>query len=86
MITRDLAAHDGVPTDVLESLKRYVFDRLRPGQFLTGVLSNDLRTAVGHASEEHFADLRRIVQFVYFELPSDCWGSSHKVNAWLKGV
>ena len=86
MITQAMKAPVGLPEDVLDTLKLYVFKRLRPGDFLTAVLSNDLQSAVGHADDKRMESLRRIVQFVYNDLPGACWGSPEKVRAWLSGA
>jgi hypothetical protein len=86
MITQSMRPPEGLPEDVLDTFKLFVFKRLRPGQFLMAVLSNDLQKAVGHADDNSMKSLRRIVQFVYFDLPSDCWGSPEKVRAWLSGA
>lgn len=71
---------------MLDSLRLYVFEHLPPGQFLTAVLSNDLNGAIAHADDTRMAALKRIVQFVYNDLPSQCWGSKEKVDRWLRGT
>ncbi len=69
--------------DVLESLKMYVDDRIPTGSFLGAVLSNDLRGAMMRADDDNLATLFHIVAYVYNEIPSECWGSPERVNAWL---
>lgn len=54
-----------------------------PGSFLTAVLENDLAEAVGRADFQNIEVLPAIVAFVYRNLPSPCWGSKEKVEAWL---
>ena len=54
------------------------------GHFLTAVLTNDLVGAINRADKENLAALRQIVQFVYNELPSPCWGSLTAINEWHK--
>jgi hypothetical protein len=54
-----------------------------PGSFLTAVLENDLAGAVGQADWQNIEVLPAIVAFVYRNLPSPCWGSKDKVEAWL---
>jgi hypothetical protein len=69
--------------DLAESLTAYR-DHHRPtGDFLRAVLENDLLTACAHADHINRTRLYRIVQFVYSQLPSPCYGSPEKVNAWL---
>jgi hypothetical protein len=72
-----------LPRHFYDSLKLYLECGCPPGQFLRAVLSNDLVGAVNRADEEALAGLRRIVQFVYNDLPSTCWGSPEKVSAWI---
>jgi hypothetical protein len=83
MITRTMEAPEGLPPEVLETLQLYVFERLPPGHCMTALLSNDLQGTVAHADDTIMGALRRITQFVYNDLPSDCWGSPVKVQAWL---
>lgn len=54
------------------------------GDFLTAVLSNNLKEAFMYADEDNRVDLFEIVGYCYNEIPSSCWGSSGKVEAWLE--
>lgn len=88
----DLQQPEAVPTlstrwrdvwDMAEPLMAYR-DHHRPtGDFLRAVLENDLLTACAHADHINRTRLYRVVQFVYSQLPSPCYGSPEKVNAWL---
>jgi hypothetical protein len=68
--------------DVLESLKLYAERGIEPGGFLTAVLENNLKEAVGRADEHNSLTLSDIVSFVYNHLPSVCWGSPDAVDRW----
>jgi len=65
------------------SLNLYVEHKIRTGGFLEAVLSNDLFSAFGKADEGNKRQMHEIVKYVYNELPSNCWGSKEKVEAWL---
>jgi len=66
-----------------EAIAGYVEHHQRPGGFLTAVLSNDLIRAIGHADDYALDNLPHIVSYIYNEIPSGCWGSPEKVDAWL---
>ena len=72
-----------VNKDIEDSLKRYVDNRILPGEFLTAVLENNLMEALGRADSWNRQKLFEIVQYVYNDLPSKCWGSADKVKAWV---
>jgi hypothetical protein len=65
-------------------LDRFAREGSPVGGFLTAVLSNDLKEAFMRADDENRADLFEIVGYCYNELPSPCWGSPEKVNAWME--
>jgi len=65
------------------SLDRYVKNKIPTGDFLRAVLENNLFMSFSRADLENGRDLREIVQYVYKELPGDCWGSVEKVTNWL---
>jgi hypothetical protein len=53
-----------------------------PGQFLTAVIENDLREAIGKADDENIKILGAYIQFFYNHAPTGCWGSKEKVAQW----
>ena len=67
-----------------ESIDRYVSDRIPTGGFLEAVLCNNLKEAIGRADAENLRDIKEIVQYCYWEIPSTCWGSPKEVKAWLE--
>jgi len=69
--------------DIKETLARYTQHKIECGGFLMAVLRNDLMEAVGRADEQNVRRLREICQYIYCELPSNCWGSPEKVRAFL---
>lgn len=72
--------------DNIESLRRYIEDRIEPGNFIMAVLHNDLKEAAGRADMYNRRKLFEYVEYLYNHAPSVCWGSSAKVDAWLSGA
>ena len=68
---------------MMGAIERYVQQRIKPGDFLTAVIRNDLFEAVGRADDENMANLSAFVAYFYNVAPSSCWGSSEKMHAWL---
>lgn len=75
-----------LPAGIRNALDCYVSDHRPVGAFLTAVLSNDLRMAVGHADDANLPLLPEIVRYCHWELPGRCWGSPAKVAAWLGSI
>ena len=74
-----------------EGLQNYVDRGVMPGHFLLACLCNDLAKAMRLYSSplsggNTYAELYRIVQFMYNELPNDTWGSTTKVIAYAENV
>lgn len=66
-----------------KAIDRYVNDHTPTGGFLQAVLENNLRESFGRADEEAREQLFEIVSYCYNHIPSNCWGSPEKVEAWL---
>ena len=77
------ARHYGVPEHIIDGFEFYVFHRIEPGGFLTSVLENDLKGAIGRADHINIHHLKEIVSFVYNCLPAQCQGTPEKVRSWL---
>jgi hypothetical protein len=65
-------------------LDAYINHHTPVGSFLTAVLANDLREAVGRADSRNLPLLPLYVQYLYNEAPSACWGSLERVGQWLE--
>lgn len=72
-----------IPERMQEGLKRYVIDRLRPGNFITAVVRNDLRDAVRCADDENLPLIPLYVRWFYNVAPARCHGSHEACAAWL---
>jgi hypothetical protein len=67
----------------VEALTRYVRDRIEPGDFLSAVISNDLKEACGRADHLNRRKIFEYCEWLYNNAPRACWGSSDRMNAWL---
>lgn len=83
-----------IPQNAIESLKLYVDKHIQPGEFLMAVLENDLTMAVRLADLHNTAIIYSFnastieiiptyANYIYNELPMNCWGSKEKVMKWL---
>ena len=73
-----------IPKLVMDGMNRYVNHHIKPGDFLTAVIQNNLTEAIGRADEGSYSVLREIVRWFYNEAPFTCWGSPEKMDEWLK--
>lgn len=74
-----------IPVHMQETIKRYVIDKVRPGDFLSAIIMNDLRGAIGHADSENLPLIKLYVQWFYNRAPAVCAGSKEAMNNWLSG-
>ena len=74
---------DHIPERMMGSIRRYIVTGVEPGGFLSAVICNDLRDAVGQADGENLALIPAYVKFFYNDAPSECWGSREKFKAWV---
>lgn len=75
--------HWYIPDRMMGGIKRYIAEGIPPGDFLTAIICNDLKEAVGRADEENVANLPAFVSFFYNHAPSTCWGSTERMRAWM---
>ena len=74
----------GVPETMHDGVIDYVLHGLRPGHFLSAVLSNDLCEAVRRGDVPNQAALAGYVQFFANYVPASMWGSPARFEAWLR--
>jgi hypothetical protein len=73
-----------IPSQLQEGLHAYMMEHREVGGFLTAVLENDLFVAIARAdpvARRHFYDL---CLYIYNCAPGQCFGSTEKVDAWLR--
>ena len=73
-----------IPEYMRDGLEMYVTEHIEPGGFMTAVLENNLKEAVGRADCENIRVIPAYVNYLYNYAPADCWGSCEKVDAWLR--
>ena len=72
-------------TRIKEALERYRDHSIKPGDFLTAVLCNDLKMAFFKADSQSTKELPEIVSWCHWELPGGSWGSVKEVREWIAG-
>ncbi len=73
-----------IPARMLDAVNRYIQDGDPPGDFLTAVITNDLREAIARADDHNQINLPAYVAFLHNEAPSQCWGSPEKMKTWME--
>lgn len=72
-----------IPDHMIGGLRRYFENGIRPGEFLTAVLSNDLRGAFERADHINERRVRDYMVFLYNYAPYGSWGSPEQFKAWI---
>lgn len=72
-----------VRADMIDAIKRYLYDGLTPGGFLIAVLANDLAGAASRADADNRRNLAAYGHVLMFLLPVAAWGSYETVGKWL---
>ena len=78
-----LSLLEAIPTRMFGAALRYIVEGIKPGHFLSAVITNDLRDAIARADEENQAALVEWVQFFYNYTPGYCWGSTSNMKNWI---
>ena len=73
-----------IPEHMREGVRAYVERGVPTAGFLKAVFSNDLMEAVGRADATNRRYLHHYAMFFYQYLPTECYGSPAKVEAWIK--
>jgi hypothetical protein len=64
-------------------VSRYILNGVRPGHFLTALLSNDLRGTFERADDENQRHVLDYIKLLYNFAPQQAWGSKAKVDDWV---
>lgn len=73
-----------LPAGSRQALLGYLRFGLRPGHFLTAVLSNDLFEACARADDDNKRALCDYVFFLYNYAPAEALGSPENVREWIQ--
>ena len=80
----DYVAHGAIlPDPIRESIDAYVKYGRPTGGFLEAVIENDLTEAWGRADHINIKLIHVIVDYLYNECPSTCWGKAGAFDAWI---
>jgi len=82
MLNEDRFDYSVIPKPTMDALERHINQGVPVGDFLTGVLTNDLAKAVSHADPYNQHALVQIVCWLHNHAPAACYGSEEKVKAW----
>ncbi len=72
-----------IPSRMMPGIKRYIEERILPGDFLRAVICNNLKEAVMYADGENISNLPAYASYFYSHTPIACWGSEEKMKAWI---
>lgn len=72
-----------IPRRMRIPILNYIHNRVQPGDFLEAVITNNLSGACARADDENLKNLPAYVAYFHNEAPSQCWGSTQKMDAWL---
>lgn len=73
-----------LPATLRDGMQRYLEQRIRPGDFLTAVLANDLREAVRRADWLHRDLLPLVTEWIWNNVPPEACGTWSNVEAWIR--
>ena len=71
-----------IPERMMGGLDRWIQHGIKPGDFLTAVLENNLRATFERADDKNSQNVPAYLAYLYNECPADSWGSKEKVAAW----
>lgn len=71
-----------IPEHMHQAVWYWLWDGIEPGDFLSAVISNDLRGAVLYADHYNTVAIPNWVRFFSSSMPSDSWGSKEKMSRW----
>ncbi len=78
----ELIDYSQLPEHLRKGVEEYIERGHIPGDFLSAVISNDLMQAFGHGDDMSKSALEGIIQFMWMEAPSSCWGSKDFMKKW----
>ena len=76
--------HYGIPDYMQDGLSFYLSEGRPVGNFLTAVLTNNLKEACNRADDTNIRLLPNYVSFLYNQAPMNSWGSEERVTAWIE--
>jgi hypothetical protein len=81
---RDEVIYPLIPDHMRQAAIAWVKDGVPPGSFLTAVLSNNFVEAFMHADGTNLKHMVEWAEWLYNEIPSQCWGSRDRMDFWIR--
>jgi len=73
----------GIPPRMQGGIIRYYENGIPPGDFLTAVINNDLKEALGRADDENKHILFEYVLWFYNNAPMGSWGRANAMEDYV---
>jgi len=73
-----------IPDYMHKGICLYIDNHVKPGDFLTAVIENNLHESMSRADDNNLRNLLAYPAFFYEHAPSQCWGSTKAMTEWLK--
>tara|TARA_R110000868_G_scaffold5782_1_gene33953 strand:- start:25894 stop:26148 length:255 start_codon:yes stop_codon:yes gene_type:complete len=77
-----MSKYDAIPDHMMAAIIRYLDNGIKPGDFLTAIIENNLKGAVSHADDTNIGLIPTYVKYFYNHAPMACWGSQENRKAW----
>jgi len=73
-----------LPQHIREDFRMYIEQGVPQGGFMTALLSNNLKETFARADQRNNSYIPAYVDFLYWSVPADIWGSEEKVKLHLQ--
>jgi len=75
----------GIPSYMHGAIIRYYENRIEPGSFMSYVINNDLKGALGHADDTNRHCMLNYMKWFFNHAPAGTWGYPKAVSDWING-
>ena len=72
-----------IPEHLHQEIDNYINNHVRPGNFLSAIIFNELRNSVELADFENIGQFLAYLGFFKNHAPKECWGSREAFTNWL---
>jgi L,D-peptidoglycan transpeptidase YkuD (ErfK/YbiS/YcfS/YnhG family) len=77
--------YENIPEWFVKALDEYINDGIyRGSSVFMVILESDLFKTLGCVDMEIRKELKNIVDLIYNDCPSDCWGSDENIKYWIE--
>ena len=71
-----------IPERMRPGILRWIEEGIKPGEFLSAIITNDLQETFARADDENIFRIHSYIRFFYNHTPSGCWGSIERAKEW----